>query len=148
MTQVTIETVGEVMTERLVTVRPDTPVAEVYALMDEHRVQSCPVVTEAGELRGMVSRVDLLRALHPSRELRVLGREAVTGRPVRELMRCGVVTLEPGDPLAAAVDLFIDTRLHALPVVRRGAGQPVVLGVVTQEDVLQHLMRGAEEGRP
>jgi len=135
------DTVAEVMSERPVLVTPETPVAEAFALMEQHGIATCPVVGAKQELRGMLSRVDLLRALRPSRELQVFGAAEVGKLPVREVMRRGVVTVEPEDPIVAAVDLFVDTRLHALPVVRRGAGSPVVVGVVTQGDALRHLMR-------
>lgn len=140
-THAVTDTVAEVMSEQPVTVRPETSVAGMWALMETHHITSCPVVSDNGELCGMVSRVDLLRALRPGRELLVFGAEDVGWLPVRDVMRRGVVSVEPEDPLVAAVDLFVDTRLHALPVVRRGAGRPVVVGVVTQEDALRHLMR-------
>lgn len=141
ITHAVTDTVSEVMSERPVLVRPETPVADAFDLMEQHGIATCPVVAETGELRGMLSRVDLLRALRPSRELDVVGAEAVGKVPVREVMRRGIVTVEPEDPIVAAVDLFVDTRLHALPVVRRGAGNPVVVGVVTQGDALRYLMR-------
>jgi CBS domain-containing protein len=141
------ETVEQVMTGRPVTVRPETTVGELYALMQERGVACCPVVSETGELRGMVSRVDLLRTLRPSRELSVRSARDVAELTVREIMRCGIITLEPEDPLVAAVDLFVDSRLHALPVVRRGSGAPMVEGIVTQHDVLRHLMQHAVRSR-
>jgi CBS domain-containing protein len=133
------ETVRHAMTERPITVHPDTSAAEFYRLLEEHGITTCPVVTETGELKGMASRVDLLRTLRPSRELDVLGPSELSGITVREIMRCGVVTLEPEDPLVAALDLFVDTRFHALPVVRRGPGNPVVVGIITQGDVVRRL---------
>lgn len=146
MTHAGVETVAALMTARPLTVRPDAPLEEVFARMEEYGIATCPVVNEAGELCGMASRVDLLRALRPSRELRVNRAEEIAQLSVREIMRCGVVTVEPEDPLVAAVDLFVDTRLHALPVVRRGAGRPIVVGVITQGDALRHLMRHAVPG--
>ncbi len=140
MTHTMTETVAQAMTAHAVTVRPETTVRELHALMLEYGIATCPVVTEAGELCGMASRVDVLRALRPTRELNRLEVAEVNRLPVREIMRRGVVTLEPGDPLVAAVDLFVDSRLHALPVVRRGAGSPVLEGIVTQGDVLRHLI--------
>ena len=145
-THTVTDTVAEVMNPRPFTVHPDTLVVEVYTLMQKHGIATCPVVDESGELRGMVSRVDLLRAFRPSRELQALGTGEVRRLPVRDVMRFGVVTVEPADPLVAAVDLFTDTRLHALPVVRRGPGRPVVVGVVTQSDALRHLMEGTPVG--
>jgi CBS-domain-containing membrane protein len=143
-----IETVREVMTGDPVTVRPDTTVAELDTLMRWKGVASCPVVDNQRELVGIASRVDLLRALRPSRELGVKDPAEVGQLQVRDIMRAGVVTVEPDDPLVAALDLIVDTRLHALPVVQRGPGRPVVIGVVTQRDLLSHFMRrtmGVEE---
>lgn len=146
MTYAVTETVAAVMVDRPLAVHPDDRVAEVFARMEEHGIATCPVVSENGELCGMVSRVDLLRSFRPSRELRVIPADEAGQLPVREVMRCGVVTVEPEDPLVAAVDLFVDTRLHALPVVRRGPGRPVVVGIVTQGDALRYLMGSAAAG--
>jgi CBS domain-containing protein len=140
------ETVGEVMTGDPVTVTPDTTVAELEAVMRREGVASCPVVDDRGELVGMASRVDLLRAFRPSRELKVKAPAEVGQLQVRDIMRAGVVTVEQGDPLVAALDLIVDTRLHALPVVHRGPGRPVVVGLVTQGDLLRHFMPRAVTG--
>ena len=85
--------------------------------------------------------MDLLRALRPSRELSVRNPAELGQLTVRDIMRAGVVTVEPDDPLVAALDLMVDTRLHSLPVVHRGPGRPVVVGMVTQGDLLRHFMR-------
>lgn len=55
-------TVADVMSERLYTVAPDTPVKEVVQLMEKHRVKRLPVL-EDGRLVGIISRANLLRAL-------------------------------------------------------------------------------------
>ena len=135
------ETVREVMTGDPVTVGPDMTIAGLETLMRREGVASCPVVDERGELVGMASRVDLLRALRPSRELSVRNPAELGQLTVRDIMRAGVVTVEPDDPLVAALDLMVDTRLHSLPVVHRGPGRPVVVGMVTQGDLLRHFMR-------
>ncbi|MGC9272226.1 CBS domain-containing protein [Acidiphilium sp.] len=54
--------VGEVMTETVTTVTPDTSLAEAVELMEAHRVEQLPVV-QAGILSGMLSRRDILAAL-------------------------------------------------------------------------------------
>jgi CBS domain-containing protein len=135
------DTVGQVMTERPVTVRPETTVAEVYDLMERRGIAACPVVNAEGQLRGILTRVDLLRSFRSSNALGVLTPEEVGRLPVAEVMRSGVVTLEPEDALVAALDLLVETRFHALPVVRRGAGPPMLVGLVTQTDMTRHLMR-------
>jgi CBS-domain-containing membrane protein len=136
-------TVAESMTWQPLMVRAQDTVEDAFEIMERAGIAACPVVGDGNELCGMVSRVDLLRALRPSRELRLLNANEVSQLKVRDIMRCGVVTVEPEDPLVAAVDLFVDTRLHSLPVVRRASGAPVVVGIVTQGDALRHLMRSA-----
>jgi CBS domain-containing protein len=55
-------TVADVMTDKLHSVAPDTPVQEVVRLMERHRIKRVPVLKD-GQLVGMVSRANLLRAL-------------------------------------------------------------------------------------
>lgn len=52
----------EVMTRRVVSVTPDTLVAEVVHAMEHHRIKRLPVVKD-GRLVGIVSRANLLKAL-------------------------------------------------------------------------------------
>ena len=54
--------VGEVMTERVLTVTPQTPISELVALMETKRVKRLPVVDQ-GRLVGIVSRADVMAAL-------------------------------------------------------------------------------------
>lgn len=55
-------TVGEVMTRSVICIRPDAPLAAAAALLDEHTIRRLPVVVD-GELVGIVSRADLIKAL-------------------------------------------------------------------------------------
>lgn len=55
-------TVSDVMTPRVVTAAPTTPLREVAQLMEKHRIKRLPVL-EAGRLVGIVSRADLVRSL-------------------------------------------------------------------------------------
>jgi CBS domain-containing protein len=54
--------VGEVMTERVFTVTPETPLADLVALMETKHVKRVPVVDQ-GRLVGIVSRADVMAAL-------------------------------------------------------------------------------------
>jgi CBS domain-containing protein len=58
----------EVMTEKIFTVEPDTPVSEVAGLLVRERINRVPVV-EGGKVIGIISRADLIRALHQSGSL-------------------------------------------------------------------------------
>ena len=54
--------VAEVMTERVFTVTPETPLADLVALMETKRVKRVPVVDQR-RLVGIVSRADVMAAL-------------------------------------------------------------------------------------
>ena len=61
-------TVGEVMTEDVVTISPDSSLAEAATIMAEERIKLLPVA-EDGVLRGVVTRMDILtlHVLNPRR---------------------------------------------------------------------------------
>lgn len=56
------KTVGDVMSFPVVTVGPDAPLDEIVAAMECHRIKRIPVVQD-GQVVGIVSRANLLRAL-------------------------------------------------------------------------------------
>jgi CBS domain-containing protein len=101
--------VRDVMTKDVVTVREDTPLAEVAELMAKHKVKRVPVV-RGHKVVGILSRANLVRALlsrdpklpaeRPSDEaLRGAVEAALNGRPwtspwpVNVLVSAGVVHL-------------------------------------------------------
>lgn len=53
---------GDVMTRQVVTVKPDTPLSDVSALLEKHKIKRVPVV-DGGKVVGIVSRANLLKAL-------------------------------------------------------------------------------------
>lgn len=59
-----MKTVGDVMTEGVITVEPTAPLTRVLQLMVSLRARSFPVVAPDGGLLGMISRTDIMKALH------------------------------------------------------------------------------------
>ena len=55
-------TVGDVMTRDVLTLSPDADHSEAARVMKKHNVKRLPVVAENGDLVGLVSRSDILRA--------------------------------------------------------------------------------------
>jgi CBS domain-containing protein len=58
--------VADVMTQKVITAKPDTPLHELAALMEEHSIKRVPIV-DHGKLVGIVSRANLLQALASAR---------------------------------------------------------------------------------
>ena len=53
---------ADVMTRLVITVKPDTPLAELASLLEKHRIKRVPVVKD-GKIVGIVSRANLVQAL-------------------------------------------------------------------------------------
>jgi CBS domain-containing protein len=85
-------TAGELMTTPVLTVRPHQTVAQAVRLLHHFDIKHLPVVGEAGQLVGIVSRGDLLRVfLRDDEEIEREVTEQVLGRPyVAETVEVGV----------------------------------------------------------
>lgn len=57
-----LDTIGELVNVHAIVVPEDTPVAELCRLLVEYRVPAIAVADAAGNLRGLVTRTDVLRA--------------------------------------------------------------------------------------
>lgn len=128
----------ELMTANPVTVTPDVSIGEAWDLMRSMDIRHIPVV-ERRALVGMVSDRDLA-ALDVSRMLAVEGADAVRrelGRAVVEVMTSDVVCAEVDTELGDIVDLFLEHKIGAVPVIR-GDGREVV-GIISYIDVLRAL---------
>lgn len=55
--------VKDLMTDEVVSVRPDATLIEAAELLDGHKISRLPVVDEKEKLLGVLSRTDLLKAL-------------------------------------------------------------------------------------
>jgi CBS domain-containing protein len=60
--KMTARKVGEICTREVVTCTPETPVADIAALMVDHKAHLIPV-TEGGKVVGVVARLDIIRAM-------------------------------------------------------------------------------------
>jgi len=55
--------VGDIMTEAVIHVEPSAPLTRVLQLMVSLKARSFPVIAPQGELLGIISREDMMRAL-------------------------------------------------------------------------------------
>jgi acetoin utilization protein AcuB len=136
-------TVQELMTQQVVTVRRQTPVAGAAQIFLAQRFGCLPVVRADNRLEGIITVTDLVRA-YVKRSEYLWGQEGgksaggqpeqsrgETIRPVRAMMHTAVVTATPDISLAEAQRLMRTQRIRHLPVVfnRR------LVGIVTDRDL-------------
>lgn len=140
--------VSDVMTRAPLTVTRETTIDEIMTLFDRYDLNAFPVVDQAGMLSGIVTRLDLLRLLRAQGNLEAPDPGVLSSRRVGDIMRPGVVSLEAEDPIVVAADLMVETRLRSLPVVRRRGGAPVLVGIVSQGDLLRGFRLALAESGP
>jgi CBS-domain-containing membrane protein len=136
------KTVGDVMSRTPVTLPPGARVKEAVRRFKDDRDSTIAIVDSAGTLCGIVTMLDILRVAAPTEGTRAPSPRSIASRTLETVMRPGVITLEATDLVGAALDLLIETRFHALPVVRRYGHGPVLVGMLEQRDLLPVLVLG------
>jgi CBS domain-containing protein len=111
------------MTERVASVEPDTPLAAIAATLVSGRIGGVPVVETDGSVVGFISETDVVSAL--------LGDPRVT--EAREIMSQPTITIDEFAPADEVIDTLRAERIHNLPVTRAGK----LVGIITPLDVLR-----------
>jgi CBS domain-containing protein len=133
--------VREVMRTNVVVLAADFTVEEMqHSLRTDHRQSQrlLPVVDEAGQLVGVLTRGDLRKPLAEHGD-------ALLGRPLREFVRTDTVVAHSDEPLRVVVYRMAERGFTRLPVVDRGTGK--FLGLVSLDDLLKARGRHLEEER-
>lgn len=139
------QTAADLMTPDPHTVQLTTPVRDALRTMTEHDVKRLPVVDSAGKLAGMVSRVDVLRALALPPVRDVPHRQAQPGNHVvvADLMTRNVPIVSETASIDQVVNLLVTTSQRRVVVVD-GAGR--LSGIITDGDLLQRSGDSARSG--
>lgn len=119
--------VGEVMTQVVVTVEPETAIAEVIELFRSRHISGAPVVSRDGTVLGVISTSDVLDTRDSTKALDVATRT--------------VVSIDERAPLSEAARLLLELGIRRL-IVRRGER---LAGILTATDVLKWVARPALE---
>jgi len=147
-------TVADVMTRQVVSVRPDTPVAGIVALLIDRALRSAPVVDAENRVIGIITDGDLLTRgatelpLALQRELSLAERaatiETLAAHPhtAADLMTPNPVTLPETTPLAEAAAVMADRGLKRIPVVD---AQQRLVGMVSRSDLLATVAEGLRQ---
>ena len=142
-------TVAEVMTPDPITVMPDDSLRLARDRMAEGNFRRLPVV-QGGRLVGIITDRDLRRAANSPFVLRerwyddlILDQIKVWGA-----MTANPITVEANAPLVIAARLMRDHKIGGLPVVAAETepeGEKRLVGIITETDLLNYLIRWLEE---
>ncbi len=122
-----VERILDTKGRKVVSTRPDTPVAEAVSRLRAEGIGAMVVLSASGHLDGIISERDVVRGL--ARHSR-----AVLDLKVADLMTRSVATCSPKDTVKAVMAVMTERRVRHLPVVE--AGQ--LLGIVSIGDVVKN----------
>jgi len=135
-------TAADLMTAPAITIRPDASVVDAARLMYDRRVKRLPVVTAAGRLMGIVSRVDVLAVFNrPDEEIR--------GEVIHEVLPAVVAGTPTGFTVTVADGIVTISGSLASGQVGHAILDAVrhVQGVVAVRDRFSYATDGHSAGR-
>jgi CBS domain-containing protein len=109
----------------VVTVRPQQSLREAARLLADHNIGALVAVNEAGEIAGIISERDIIRAAARLDE--------ALSRPVSEIMTKEVIVGLPNDDLMAVANAMTERRFRHLPIVEGGE----MVGIISMGDIVK-----------
>ena len=140
----------DIMTTRVATVSPDTPVADVARLMLDRRVSAVPVVDAGDTVVGIISEDDLIRRLEPpaghrgswwmaflmDSNQRAADFIKAHGQSARDVMTAEVVTVDEDTDVGTIAETLEKKHIKRVPVLRGGK----LAGMVSRADLLRAVL--------
>lgn len=133
--------VEDLMTSKVFTVEQHDLIDRVFFLIHYERIRHLPVV-EKGKVVGIVSDRDLYKALGPKSNSNAI--ETASGKgtvelhviplKVQNIMRRGVLTVQPDSYASEAAAIMADNKVGALPVVNKDGK---LVGIISSTDILR-----------
>ncbi len=147
--------VKDIMTTNPITVLPDTEILQAAKLLLEKHINGVPVVSERGELVGILCQSDLiaqqkrlpipsyftfLDGLFSMSSMKQIEKQVrkIAATTVAQAMTPDPVFVEPDMGIEVVANLMVDKGFHTLPVVDKGR----LVGIIGKEDILKTLMPG------
>jgi acetoin utilization protein AcuB len=132
-------TVRDWMTESVISVPPDTPIAKAHQIMKKNKIRRLPVIKD-GRLLGIVTIGDIREATPSDAttlsiwELNYLWAQL----KVENVMSRKVLTVTADEPLINAAQIMLESKISGLPVLDN-ANQ--IIGIITESDMFRMLVK-------
>lgn len=117
----------------IITITPEKTLRELTLLLTQYNIGAVPVVNEAGDLQGIISERDIIRAAAVHADPFAL--------PVGEVMTRNVVVGVSQDDIWAVAHTMTERRFRHLPIVDEGK----LIGIISLGDIMK-LQRDAYQG--
>lgn len=137
--------VKNIMTRSLTYVKPNTSLSAVAEIFENQTFHHVPVLDDEGEVVGMVSKSDYFKLLDNmsifnTRMSQVENDKLFRSLLVADFMSAGPTCVHEDASVESAIQVFIENRFRALPVV----SDSKMVGMVTPIDILKHALEKEE----
>lgn len=119
------EPLSSIMTKKVITAGPDDKLSVARDVFMKNRVHHLPIV-RGTQLVGILTTYDMFKLIDSGHDYDHVH--------IKEVMTKHVATLEPGDKIGSAAELFLENLFHAVPIVENGE----LVGIVTSFDVIKY----------
>ncbi len=136
--------VEDVMSGDVATTTPHATLGEVEKIFDEHDFNGLPVLGAEGQLVGVVTKLDLLKAFRFNEDHMFPPYTRIMQQDVEGVMTRDPQTVTPRAPLTRVLEKLVASGNKSFPVLD---GHHLV-GIVSREDILGALRRASAEKRP
>ena len=134
--------VKTLMTTNLITVAPEDKLTVVKEIFEKNKIHHIPVV-HGKEMIGLISKTDFvyfMRGFNRSEEDKFVNEARLRAYKAEDIMTKGLAKLNPNARINVALEIFMENRFHAVPVVEENGE---LVGIVTTFDIIKAL--AAEE---
>lgn len=115
-------------------VAPGDSVQAIVDKLSQHRIGAVLVMDKEGDLAGIVSERDVVRAMAGNAA-------AVAKKTATDIMTARVRTCTPNDTESDLMTLMTDHRIRHLPVLANGK----IIGMISIGDVVKHRIESMEQ---
>lgn len=132
-------TIKQVMTESPLSVKKDARITEIIRLFEDNHFDHLPVVDDGGALQGIISKTDLYsKALSLSKTTsgKSYSEKLLFITRAEEIMTFNPVHVTSNQSIDFAIELLLQGRFHALPVIDDGR----LVGIITSKDILESIV--------
>jgi CBS-domain-containing membrane protein len=108
----------DIMTQRIITIRPEATIQDAARLLSEHNISGVPVIDAAGTMVGLLSEADLI---------------SKHGEIVADIMSRRVISAGEATPVDQIAQLLTSNHFKRVPIMRGSR----VVGVVSRADIVR-----------
>jgi CBS domain-containing protein len=144
----------DIMTTEVLTVSPETSIADLSKTLENRQIGGVPVVDQDGRLVGVITQSDLVeraRELEMPPAINILDLhiylqipshliqrvEKMLGTTVGDCMTSNPVTVAPDTPVSQIAALMAKQKVHTIPVLKAGK----IVGVIGKMDLVRAMAR-------